>query len=283
MKEILVSEYEIPDQDIIIEDSATNTLENTALSINKIDQEVSFEANPRIGLLGADFQLPRIRILSALFGLPEHQSFSSEQIFRLIAHRTGDEQLHQQLDRLLDIEGDLSFPESRFPGISNVEDFQQYAFNLQTSQSALKTPTVFEEQKGEERKGIKKRRTFESFLTRGLMDVPEFWFGYLHYLNDSMLKSAISKTDPDILKKFNLTTATAPDQIRQIIKPYSIAKANGGKRIGLEEFYDITEKNSGLVLAQAELGKGLDGEAKNSVAALEAVRKKLNALASGNS
>lgn len=292
MKEILVNEYQIPESDIILEDTATNTLQNIPLSLNKIDSErLSDSAKPRIGLLGADFHIPRIRILADLFGISEHKSFSAEQIFRTIAYKLeekGDVQsiqearnMHQQLDALLSMNDDLSFPGSRFEQINYLNDFQLGARdkNKPSRSTAMiktgttKNTTLFEIQKGKEKEGFREKREIESYFTRGMIEVPEFWFGYVKFLNDGRLKGLIHQTDQKILDRFGLKRETPIDEIRKILEPYTNGDVEkGGKRLMLEKFYGIENTTT----AKTNVGLGLDEKAYATHQQLTQIAEKLN-------
>src|SRR3989339_38638 len=170
MRDILIQEYKVPEEDIILENEATNTLENIPKSLNKIDllKSTTGSEKPKIGLLGADFHIPRIRMLADIFGITDHKSFSAEQIFRTIAYKLEDSgeiqninearTIHQQLDALLSMNDDLSFPGSRFVRTENLDQFQADALKSQFSHSTMLSPTLFENQVGKEREGFREKR-----------------------------------------------------------------------------------------------------------------------------
>ena len=286
MRDVLVSEYHVPVSDIILEDKATNTLQNIPLSLNKIDSEQFPDSpKPKIGLLGADFHIPRIRILADLFGITDHKSFSAEQIFRTIAYKLeekGDPQsrseartIQQQLDSLLSMNDDLSFPESRVEYHPDLKTFQNSVLESNKPKSTVKNATLFEIQTGKEAKGFREKRSLESFFTRGMVEVPEFWFGYIKFLNDDRLKAIVSKTNTDVLDRFGLKKETPIGEIRSILEPYTEGDKNkGGRRKMLEEFY-IIENNT---LAKAKVGEGLDKKALNAHDKLTRIAQRLNNL-----
>jgi hypothetical protein len=224
--------------------------------------------------MGSDFHIARIKLLAHLFGVDNPQSFSAEQIFRLIAYKTNDEELHQILDGLLNMDQDLSFPGSRFKSgeweqFINSEPEKQL---LQPSRSLRPRHmlTHFELERGNESRGIHARATFESFLTRGMLEVPEFWFGYLYYLNDRRLVTIINNTSEETLSHFGIRKDMQPTDIREILKPYTISKKEGGKRLMLEEFYQLFGiSGDNLVVAQAKAGTSV----------LESTRQRLERIA----
>lgn len=293
MRDILVNEYHVPPDDIILEDKATNTLQNIPLSLKKIDELTPSSVRPRIGLLGADFHIPRIRILADLFGISEHKSFSAEQIFRTIAYKLeekGDTQsiqearnMQQQLDALLSMNDDLSFPGSRFPLSENLDQFQATALKSQVSHSTMLSSTLFETQTGKEKEGFKEKRQLESYFTRGMIEVPEFWFGYLKYLNNDRLSAIISQTDDQILNRFGLKKDTPIDKIRVILEPYTNGdQKNGGKRKMLEDHYGLLQKNKDgerhLTIAESTVGEGLDPGSDETHEKLKSIADRLNKI-----
>lgn len=294
MKEILVNEYHVPESDIILEDKATNTLQNIPLSLNKIDSEqLSDSKKPKIGLLGADFHIPRIRLLADIFGISDHKSFSAEQIFRTIAYKleksgndSGDMQkinearvIHQQLESLLSMNDDLSFPGSRLTTTENIDQFQVNALKSQISHSTMLSPTLFETQTGKEKEGFREKRLLESYFTRGMMEVPEFWFGYIKFLNNDRLTALISQTNDEILNRFGLKKDTPIEEIRKILDPYTEGDPkNGGKRKMLEGHYGLLQKDGHLTIAKTVVGEGLDPGSDSAHEKLKLIADRLNMM-----
>ncbi len=219
MKEILVKEYHVLESDIILEDKATNTLQNIPLSLNKIDSTTLPDGSkPKIGLLGADFHLSRIRLLAQFFGIESNQAFSTEQIFNLIAEKTNDINMKQQIHLLLSTNEDLSAPNSRI----------NWPDTTGESKSALKEVTLFEKQVGSEKKGIIDKMLDENWFTYGLIKEPKYWIGYLGYLqNNNRLLSilnAIDKSTPGLLSELNVNIQEDPDKIKEQLLKYTGAE-----------------------------------------------------------
>lgn len=218
MKEILVKEYQVPETDIILEDNATNTLQNIPLSLNKIDSEQTGPEKPKIGLLGADFHLSRIRLLAKFFGIENSQAFSAEQIFNFIAEKTNDASMKQQVRLMLNPNEDLSAPNSRV----------NWSDTSGNPKSALKSATLFEEQKGEEKKGLVDRLLDENWFTFGLLEKPKYWIGYLSFLqnNDRLLSilNFIDKSSPNLLRELGIDIRDEPENIKNLLKKYTDAE-----------------------------------------------------------
>lgn len=231
MKKILMEEYGIPEEDIIVENKATNTLENLVYVLNAVDKNP--EEHKKIGLLGADFHLARIRLLTKLFGINNSQAFSAESIFRLIAYKSDDKLLHHLLDRRLNPNDDLSYPESRL----DWHKFQELATDEKTQQpskSALKAKTYFEEFSGEEKKGIVVRMRGENQWTYGLLEIPAYWVGYLGYLDDEQkLRTLLSENfSSEVLKGLGINPKAPIENLRQELLLYTKGPDKGGKRTG---------------------------------------------------
>ncbi len=230
MKKILVEEYEIFENEIAVETKATNTLENFAYTLNSIDEEGKKEPqlHRTVGVLGADFHLTRIQLLAELFGLKNTQGFSAEQIFRLIAYKTGDSNLHQKLDRLLGLNDDLSAPESRL----NWSDFQKLTTEekaKQESKSTMRAEAHFERFSGEDKKGIVVRWAGEQRWTRGLKEIPTYWIGYLGYLKDdnrllSLLQNQFSQ---ELLTDLGINLSSPVEVIREKLLEYTKENKRG--------------------------------------------------------
>lgn len=220
MRDVLVNEYHVPESDIILEDKATNTLQNIPLSLNKIDAGNSSpdSPKPKVGLLGADFHLSRIRLLAKFFGVENSQAFSAEQIFNLIAEKTNNSDMKHQIQLILNPNEDLSAPNSRINWSDTSGD----------SKSALKSTTLFEEQKGSEKKGIVDRLLDENWFTFGLLEKPKYWIGYLSFLqNNNRLLSIlnlVNKSSPNLLGELGINIHDEPEKIKISLKKYTEAE-----------------------------------------------------------
>lgn len=243
MKDILVNEYRINETDIIMEDQSGKTPENLARSLNVIDDlKIKSGNNPSIGLLGADFHLPRIRLLAQLFGIDTKHAFSAEQIFKLIAERTNDQKMLQLIDQLLNPNEDLSDPDRKFAlkdgntgsrtRITDLQSFQELNSKEQAQQpskSFVKAKTFFETLSGEEAKGIKYRMLGENWYSQSLLEVPGNWVGYLGLIKENTRLLSVLKQFNELFPNYlseNLkihlddSNQTAPEKIREILEPY---------------------------------------------------------------
>lgn len=225
MRDVILKKYPgILSTDIVIEPKATNTLENFAYTINALDQEA--EANPntkrKTAFLGADFHTLRIGQLARLYGFSEPVSFSAQAIFRVIAERTNDNELHAQLDKLLSTNDDLSPENSRI-------DWQKFftmpseAREGLSAKSAMKAPTFFEEFLGSsEQLGIVERKEEDMKWSRGLDQLPKYWIGYLGYLtNDQRLQRLLNRIGEKTLSSLGIDIAAPLSDTRTKLLEYT--------------------------------------------------------------
>ncbi len=226
MKKILIEEYGISEDDIIVEDKATNSLQNFAYSLNKIDSLENPGSKANIGFLGADFHLARIRMLAKLFGLNNETAFSAEQVFKKIAQDTEDLDLLNLINLRLNPNEDLSAPNSRI----NWNDIDN------TPRSAMKAPSYFEKQKGMEGKGISEKMKDENWYTYGLLEKPTYWIGYIGFLdnNDRLMKllKSINEIQPDIFHQMDINLEK--DEINKIRE--KLLEYTKEKRANLNDF-----------------------------------------------
>lgn len=224
MRNILREEYpEIPEDEIKLEPTATNTLENFAYTLNAIDTDEKSHpgSHARTAFLSGDFHTTRIKELARLYGFSEPEVFSAESIFRLIANRTDDSNLHGLLDRMLSVNDDLSEPSSRI----QLEDFQRLpseAKRNEPSRSAMKASTFFEDLLGTEKKGILKRILEEKRWSRGLAEMPKYWVGYLGYLeSDERLQKSLDSLSDDMLASVGVDRTDDLNSARQKLLVYT--------------------------------------------------------------
>jgi len=78
MKDILVNEYSIPIEAIVVEDAAKNTLQNYA---NSLEMEGGIKSDSRVMHLAAPHHTARVHMMAKIFGL-DGPTFSSEQVLR---------------------------------------------------------------------------------------------------------------------------------------------------------------------------------------------------------
>lgn len=228
MKKVLIEEYGISEKDIIMETKATNTLLNFSNTINLIDQmtKAAPDEHRTVGFLGADFHIPRIKMMAKLYGLDSQVSFSAEQIFRLIAYKTNDQALHSLLDKRLNIDNDLSRPNSRL-NWQQLITLDQEELQKQQPKSTLSSPTFFEEQIGENKKGIYTRVRGENRYTAGLIETPSYWIGYLGYLNEPRLRQALSKIDSKNLDKLGIDPKLPYEQLQKQLIEFTTPEKRG--------------------------------------------------------
>lgn len=233
MQDLILREYPtINPEDIRMEPDATNTLENFAYVLNKLDSETPYGSKPArpVALLGADFHVARIKNLAALYGVENATGFSAQAVLRLIAERTNDNAMLDHLDKLADVDTDLTSPESR------IKWFLFNALSLnekrsQDSKSGVSTAynTFFEQQQGIERNpGITQRWAEENKWGAGLQEIPEYWVGYTGYIkNDARLNAVLDKVDLADLAKLGVDRTQPLDVVRAQLLEYT----KPGKRI----------------------------------------------------
>jgi len=100
MKEYVMRKFNIPEEVIIVEDKAANTIENIARSLKPIDQEPSKFA--RLGFLGSPHHVKRIEKMVRLFGLEGPTMSSAEVVDRSrgeAGERPRDQRVHNRMER----------------------------------------------------------------------------------------------------------------------------------------------------------------------------------------
>jgi|GEM_PF-387613 hypothetical protein len=240
MKEILVSEYHIPENDILLEDKATNTLTNFAFTLNTMDSYAkTFDQSSKVGFLGTDFHLARIRLLAKQFGMNDFSAFSAEQIFKLIAQRTGDAELLDLINIRLNPNEDLVPDDSRidWPAFQTLSTEEK---SEQPSRSAMKAPSYYEKQPGLEAgsKDILSMFGGENRWTAGLIDIPEYWIGYVGQINNNE-RMMLILTNPKIVKpeelqRLGVSLQESPDEIRKKLLFYTSEK----RKMPEEKYFD---------------------------------------------
>ncbi|MBI1982184.1 MAG: YdcF family protein [Candidatus Levybacteria bacterium] len=179
----LISDYlekfGVPKQAIKRENRSTNTLENLVNVLNDyLDKDQSHHKD--IGVLGANYHLPRIRLLMQLFHIPYKDAFSAEEVVRFVA-REGEEWDNAtllELERRLDIDAAAKKPHPKL------------------------APGYYPQKKGTEREDIRKRAQNEDVFTRYLLEIPENWLGYLARLsNRNRMREILKDQDQDVLKE----------------------------------------------------------------------------------
>lgn len=182
--------YQIPENAIKLEATSTNTLENLVNVLN-----IYFDGNEKykdIGVLGTNYHLARIRLLMDLFNIQYKTAFSAEEVVRFAA-REGEKWDDKTL---LEIEHRLDTVEAgKIP--------TEYA------------PGYFPQKEGTEKKDVLRRALEEDVWSRALLEIPEYWLGYLGRLgNGEKLKQILASQDQNILKeKFGIDVSLDNDVV----------------------------------------------------------------------
>lgn len=180
--------YHIPENAIKLEATSTNTLENLVNVLN-----IYFNENGRykdIGVLGTNYHLARIRLLMDLFNIQYKTAFSAEEVVRFAA-REGEK---WDNNALLEIEHRLDTVEAgKIP--------TEYA------------PGYFPQQEETEKKDVLRRVLEEDVWSRALLEIPEYWLGYLGRLkNGEQLRRILASQDQGMLKeKFGIDVSLDND------------------------------------------------------------------------
>lgn len=185
----LIEEYGIPESVIKKEVRSTNTLENLVNVLNDyLDKDSQYK---NLGILTSNYHSSRTRLLMELFGIPYKTAFSAEEVLRYVA-REGEDWDHQ---KLLEIEHMLDMNEAS-------KEPTKYA------------PSYFPQKQGTEKKDIVTRGQEEDVWSRALLEMPEYWIGYLGRLKNSKLMRHILKNqDQNVLKNsFGIDLALDTDE-----------------------------------------------------------------------
>ncbi len=273
----------------LIKNTAGNSLENFGRSIKQakedkaqIGSEKKIPAKYRddisFGLVGSYAHMARLRSLAYVFGLKSAQSFSAEEVFKLIAYLTDNTKLHQLLDQRLNIDYDLSVsidpPTLDNPRLVSWQNTYPTERRDLPTQSALAykmghgknqpRATHFENQTGREAMGIRELLTTEQFLKRGLLDETfeveikgedgdkkvvkiksrDYYIGYLIFLDDKSFRDALDRVGYDTLAEYDIQSEMSLEEKRKKLEPYTISMENGGKRAKFEMMFDKTDEYS---------------------------------------
>lgn len=189
----------VPPEAIQREQRSSNTLENIANVLNDyVDSKSQYR---KLGLLGSNFHIPRIKLLMEIFSIPYKGVFSAEEVMRYAA-REGEDFNEWDHGMLLEIEKRLDMADATKTPVSGKDRVNLYYQNKQ----------------GEEQKNIARRGQEEDVYTRALLSVPENWLMYVGRLSNTerMLK-ILARQDQQMLKnKFGIDLAADKyDDIRQ--------------------------------------------------------------------
>lgn len=176
----------VPKNAIKKEDRSTNTLENIVNVLNTyLDKDRDMK---KLGVLAANYHVPRIRMLMNLFDIPYKTAFSAEEVARYKARlgENWDNQELTELERRLDMN------------------------------EAAKKDSYYSAKLGTEKKNISRRGTEEDFFDRALVEVPEYWIGYLGRLeNTQRMRSILAKQDQEMLaQKFDIRLSDSDEVLK---------------------------------------------------------------------
>lgn len=181
---------------IKLEDESRNTLDNLVFVLNKyIDKDP--ESYKNLGILTANYHLPRTKLLMRLFDIPYKEAFSAEEVMRYAA-RGGKEAEEWDQKALLEVERKLDMVEAtRNPVMPKDEKLKSF----------------YQQKLGEEQKDVTKRGQDEDVWTMALLKVPEYWLGYVGKLDNSQrIRRILVKQDQGVLKeKFGIDLSSDAD------------------------------------------------------------------------
>lgn len=192
----------VPKEAIRREQRSSNTLENIANVLN--DYVDATDQYQKVGVLGSNFHIPRIKLLMQIFGIPYKEAFSAEEVMRYVA-REGREWEQWDQEMLLEIERRLDMEEATKTPVSPRDKVDLY----------------YQKKQGEEKKNIARRVQEEDVYSRALLSVPENWLMYIGRLNNNerMLKILARQDQQMLQKKFGIDlSADSADLIRQKLK-----------------------------------------------------------------
>lgn len=145
-----------------LEMSSTNTLENL---VNLLNEHPGIEKS-RLGILGANQHIGRLRVLMELFDIPYQHVFSSEEVIRFAAR---DRDKWDQ-DTLLEIEQRLDMNAASRKPLSGKDKELGKGY--------------YRQKVGTEQKTVYRRFQEEDVWRQVLDEIPEYWIGYLGRLHD---------------------------------------------------------------------------------------------------
>jgi uncharacterized SAM-binding protein YcdF (DUF218 family) len=181
----LVEKHGIPENAIKREGRSTNTLENLVNVCNEYLDKSDLYKN--LGILTSNYHLSRTELLMELFKIPHRQAFSAEEVMRYVAREGKDWDKWDQ-NALSEIEKKLDM--------------------------GTKGGQYFEEKIGEERKNVTVRGQQEDVWSRALLEVPDYWLGYIGNLhNMSRIKEILINQDQKVLRdKFGIDLFSDTDE-----------------------------------------------------------------------
>lgn len=186
-----LQKYGVPKDAIKLENRSTNTLENLVNVLNDyLDKDQGSYKD--VGVLSANYHLPRIRLLMQLFHISYKNAFSAEEVVRYVA-REGekwDSATLLEIERRLDIDAAAKTPHPKL------------------------APGYYPQKSGTEQKGIHERAQDEDVFSKYLLEVPENWLGYLARLsNRNRMREILADQDPNVLKEKFQIDLTDSDEV----------------------------------------------------------------------
>jgi uncharacterized SAM-binding protein YcdF (DUF218 family) len=178
---------------IKIENRSTNTLENLTNVLNDyLDKD---RQEKSLGILTANYHLSRTRMLMGKFGIPYKTAFSAEEVLRYVA-REGE---NWDNEKLLEIEKKLNMGEASKVPVSAKDKVDIY----------------FQSKQGTEKKNIVRRGQEDDFWSKALLEVPEYWMGYVGRLQSGeRIRQILSNQDQNMLaEKFNIHVTSDTDEV----------------------------------------------------------------------
>ncbi|KKP69457.1 hypothetical protein A2X44_02895 [candidate division CPR3 bacterium GWF2_35_18] len=165
MKNIMVHEYGIPEEAILVEDKAGNTLQNYA---NSLEMEGGIKEGSRIMHLAAPHHTGRVHMMAKMYDL-DGPTFSSEQVLRQVFDTA--------------IRGEDY--DTNFIGFDS-NTARKITQNMHILFNADDNPNFFA------------RATAENRWTEGLIQMPEYWIMQAAMINDEKRFIRILQTLKDI-------------------------------------------------------------------------------------
>lgn len=208
MKEELIKRYKVPEDSIIIEDKATNTLQNFALSINGIDSAITDQTS--FGVLAADFHTERVALLAKMFGLNPKELYSAEKTLLSYWGASGDKSLSEGSKKFL---------------LARVIPEEAKRLGLFAKELGVK---------GQETKDVGIRGNEEKRYSANLVEVPAYWLGYVGLLdNENRIRRILvgaENDNPGVLTEIGVDLNDNIESIREALQPYTTMLNQGGKR-----------------------------------------------------
>lgn len=203
-----LQKYGVPKNAIKLENRSTNTLENLVNVLNDyLDKDQSSYKD--VGVLAANYHLPRIRLLMQLFHIPYKDAFSAEEVVRFIARdkEEWDNTTLLEMERRLDINAAGKTPHPKL------------------------APGYYPKMKGTEQKDIHERVQDEDVFSKYLLEIPQNWIGYLARIsNRARMRDILKDQDKNVLKeKFQIDLE---DSDKEIIKKLLAITRDWPKDIG---------------------------------------------------